>query len=361
MIFFINCKITDVRLNPHLNKRYCLHTDNRFDVARYTFASFAALSPLVSKFVFHLEMADGFAGREQEMKEWLESVFPADKLSMHWQRCNNIADWRRANEEFEALNDDIIYPVGSEDHVFIDSNTYMFRRGLEVIRNDPAIEAVFGMSHYPEGIRYAPGLGGQITSCGNYIQYNAYSNDSTRIMKYNFFEWYLDQIKDPNQLLFRTENWHDVARPTNKCFIPTKELFRHYDGYGNAEIGPELVPPLVIPPKFFERSMTIRYGFDDYDTEAVNINPLAKSLRAADPVNGVDYKFALEDIPMFWWPFIKNVEINPDVDHNVLRIARDLYYIEMAEVDCQSYQGIFNKTNLSPIEWLRNHMLVMTL
>ena len=53
MIVWFNCKITDERLNPQNIIRYNLRDDNRFDVARYSFASFAPLEPLVSKFIFN--------------------------------------------------------------------------------------------------------------------------------------------------------------------------------------------------------------------------------------------------------------------------------------------------------------------
>ena len=56
MIVWFNCKITDNRLNPENIERYNLRNDNRFDVARYSFASFAPLAPLVSKFIFNLEL-----------------------------------------------------------------------------------------------------------------------------------------------------------------------------------------------------------------------------------------------------------------------------------------------------------------
>ena len=56
MIIWFNCKITDVRLNPQSIVRYNLRNDNRFDVARYSFASFAPLEPLTTKFIFNLEM-----------------------------------------------------------------------------------------------------------------------------------------------------------------------------------------------------------------------------------------------------------------------------------------------------------------
>jgi len=47
--------------------------------------------------------------------------------------------------------------------------------------------------------------------------------------------------------------------------VPTKEQFRHFDGYAHVGIGADYAPPLEIPPGFFEQSITIKYGFDEND------------------------------------------------------------------------------------------------
>lgn len=78
MIVWFNCKISDIRPNPQ--PRYHLRNDNRFDIARYSFASFVPLLPLISKIIFNLEMADGHSHQQAEMEEWLRKIFPADKL-----------------------------------------------------------------------------------------------------------------------------------------------------------------------------------------------------------------------------------------------------------------------------------------
>ena len=362
MIVFFNCKISDIRLTPQ--PRYNLRNDNRFDVARYSFASFAPLAPLVSKFIFYLEMADGHAGQEAEMQQWLEEVLPKEKLSLHWHRCNNIAQWREAAVEIDAIDDNLIFPAGNEDHIFMDSNTEVFRRGLELISNDPDPAAVLMTSHYPEGIRSSHYYKGELSACGNYVSYTFGNNDALRVMKKEFFNWYLDQVKDPNMLIFRTEHWNNIILPTNKIYIPTKEQFRHYDGYAHVKIGPGVVPPLEIPNGFFtDLGMTIKYGFDVRDNNAVNINPLANALYSADPVNGTDYKFTLDDLPAFWRPHIRQCIKAPYIDNDAMRVARDQHFYDMTKVDIDWHHvGVkFDQSNLSPAKWIQNHMLVTQL
>ena len=74
MIILVNSKITDQRFYNFM--RYNLQNNSRFDVARYCFASFAPLDPLVSKYVFHLDL-DEFKSRQNEMESWIKSVLPA--------------------------------------------------------------------------------------------------------------------------------------------------------------------------------------------------------------------------------------------------------------------------------------------
>jgi hypothetical protein len=364
MIIFVNCKITDVKRSgsPDYN-RFNLAPTTRLDVAKYCFASFGALTPIVSKFIFYLEMADGFAGKEDEMQNWLESVLPKDKLSLNWYRNNTIEQWRNAAIEINLIDDDIVYPVGNDDHAFIDSSIDLFTKGIEAIRQDPDPCAVLMTGHYPEFMRYAPKLGGHLSECENFVVFNDLNFDAMRVMKKDYFNWHLSLGSEPESLVFRTENWFNLGYgyPRNTIYLAAKEQFRHYDGYNHVFIGPEVMPALEIPPGFFEREVKIRYGFDDVDRTAVNVNPLAAALKAAEPINGVDFKFTLSDIPAFWKTFIKSVEINPGIDEVKMKQARDQHYIDMAQLSCESYQGKFDKSNLGPVEWLKNQMLITVL
>lgn len=356
MIVWFNCKITDNRLTPQ--PRFHLRDDNRFDVARYSFASMAPLTPLVSKFIFNLELADQHAGREQEMEDWLRSLFPADKLELHWHRLNYISQWRELREHVKDLDDPLIFPAGNEDHVFMDSNIKVFAEALRNVADSQDPSTVFGVSHWPESIRGARVIPGQIDTphCKSLYMPN---NDAIRVMKKEFFYWYVDQIHDENQFLFRTEHWNGTVLPRNHIVIPNKEQFRHFDGYAHVKIGPDICPPIEIPPKFFEGEMVIRYGFKDRDNNCVNINPLADNLYTVDPINGADYKFTLDDIPAFWRPRIKDIIVADNIDHAAMAKARDEFYINMSKIKIDwSHIGLMlDETNEPPIDWLRPNLL----
>lgn len=357
MIVLFNSKITDDRLWHY--HRYNLQFSDRLDVAKYCFASFAPLADLVSAFVFYLDLAE-FAHRQQELQDWIESVLPKEKVLIHWHRINSITEWREVGEQLAATDYDLILPAASwEDHIFWDSSTSVLEQGMDLILADPAFNATLPISHYPEQMRYAysrtPTVG-QLTDCGNYVIYTTPDDQPHRIMKRSFFEHYLAQPHDPNKMLYRIEQFFQIPGEINRLYQPTKEILRHFDGYSNIEMGGDVCPPLAIPPGFFDCNITIKYGFDNYDPAAVNINPL-KQLRIIDPVNGTDYRFSLEDIPLFWKPFIKNIEIADGVNLQTLRQARNDYFKEMIKIDCVTAHGIFNQSTKVPESWIANHML----
>lgn len=354
MIVWFNCKISDIRPNPQ--PRYHLRNDNRFDIARYSFASFKPLEPIVTKFIFNLEMADGHAHQQQEMEDWLVGLFPAEKLSIHWHRCNNLAQWRELQAEVNEIDDPVIFPAGNEDHIFMDSNALIMSLAQSAIIKIDDAAATFMTSHYPENIRAAHYFKGENTAKG-LVRYNIGNNDAIRVMKKEFFNWYIDQIKDPEMFIFRTEHWNSFILPKNLLYIPTKEQFRHFDGYAHVGIGPDYAPPLEIPPGFFEKNITIKYGFDERDPDCVNINPCADTLYAADG-KGTDYKWTLKDIPEFWNPYIKEIITAPGIDHDAMAEARDKNLLLMSRLSFEwPHMGAkFDETNYPPVEWLNPHM-----
>ena len=354
MIIWFNCKITDQRLNPQTIIRYNLRNDNRFDVARYSFASFIPLEPLVTKFIFNLELADEHAGRESEMEDWLRKLFPEHKLDLRWHRCTTIAQWKEIRNEMDRLGEDLIFPAGNEDHIFLDSDVAVFRRGLELIQQDPDPYATLMTSHWPESIRAASYFKGKESECGNYVSYSMENNDAIRVMKKEYFDWYINTITDPNAFVFRTEHWNNYAILRSKLYVPTKEQFRHFDGYAHVGVGPETCPPLEIPAGFFD-GMYIRYGFDDYQEGTVNINPL-KSLHTVDN-NGTDYQYLLDTLPAFWKDHIKNTESANNINEAEMRKAYDIHLLNMTRINISWWHvgAEFNETNWPPAKWVNNH------
>lgn len=354
MIVWFNCKISDIRLNPQ--PRYHLRNDNRFDIARYSFASYAPLAHLVSKFIFNLEMADGYSGMEPDMEAWLRKVLPEDKLDLNWFRCNNKQQWEVARAKINDIDDDLVYPAGNEDHIFLDSSTKVFEENLNLIKTDTNAGAVFMTSHWSESIRAATYFNG--VRKGNSIYYHTFNNDAIRVMKKELFNFYVDNIYDPNMLVFRTEHWNNILLPENIMYVPSKEQFRHFDGYSHAGIGPEFAPPLEIPPGFFEGNVIVKYGFNERSDRCVNINPLAPTLYAADG-KGTDYKWCLEDIPPFW---NARVIIADNIQIDRMKQERDINLLLMSRINFvwAHYGLIFDEAYYPPTDLINQHMLAIT-
>ena len=110
----------------------------------------------------------------------------------------------------------------------------------------------------------------------------------------------------------------------NKILIFTKyPLCEHFDGYSHTKtsavpIPSALIPPLFIPLGFFENNIKIRYGYDDYKNNWININPLNAKYRFEDE-KGTDLKISIDDIPLFWKKRISKIDINLNLDENLVR------------------------------------------
>lgn len=343
MIVWFNCKITDERFNP-VESRGNIRTDRRYDVAKYTFASLAPLNHIISKIIFTLELVED-KGREQEMEEWIYSLFPQEKVHLEWRRCNTLADWKELRPVIASVDDDLLYLAGNDDHVFFDSNTLLYEKGLSLLSADENIRTALVNCHYPESMVEAFGRSGQLTPCGNFVVSYNKSTIGVVVIKRDLYYRWLEQKIDPTRTIFRLDGWYEDWY--EKIIAPTKEIGRHYDGYNRTMISPNLCPPIDIPIGFFEKEIVIRYGFADRDPHCVNINPLSENLFVTDK-NGADYKFTLDDIPAFWKPFIKHIEISTDVNHTIMANARDRHYIKM---------GFSHPTLEIPSAWVRNHLI----
>lgn len=366
MIIWFNCKITDNRF--YTAPFYHLKTFSRMDIAKYCFASYAPLMPITSKIIFNLELDENYKNYQEELTNFLTDIFPKDKLVLRFYRINWLPEWIDFYNEIKEIGDPIIWPVGNDDHAFLDSNISTMTALIEQLLLDPHPHAVGGTSHYIESIRMIYRDQNYLTEkkFGRLHTFN--SNDSTKLMKLDLFKWYIDKAVKFNytHLIFRFEMWGwngmlidgqaKGAMPTDLIhYMPLKEQCRHYEAYHHVQIGPEICPPLEIPPGFFEKEMIIRYGFNDRDESCININPCVENFKATDPINGTDYKFCLTDIPAFWKGRIKEIRYNYKLDNNALIAARNKYYLALTQVEyLHTRENLYPKP---PHEWFNDIMI----
>lgn len=344
MIVWYNCKISDKRLTP-IGSRFNLKNNNRFDIAKYTFASLKPLDSLISAHYFNLELDDPYKGREKEMEEFILNLFP--KAKVQWYRCNNVVQWRELQPKFNAIDDDVLFLAGNDDHVFWDSNIDIVKQGLELLSKDTDPQAALIYCHYPEALRSALNFNGKLTDCGNFLQFNHGSAVSVAITKKELYNRFLEKEKNLDREVYRLDGWQ--VEWYSKIYAPTKEIARHFDGYNHVAMDPNVCPPLDIPTGFFDKNVTIRYGFKDRDPNCININPTSKNLFSIDPT-GADYKFLLDDIPAFWKPYVKHIEIAENIDNSLFVAARNQHYRDL------SSPIFFGQRIPIPESWIKNHL-----
>jgi len=135
-----------------------------------------------------------------------------------------------------------------------------------------------------------------------------------------------------NERIVRAEDLDKFFDTPNQLIIsPKKEMCSHFDGHSNTfrrptQITPDQVPPLFIPPGFFENNIKIAYGYSKYREGWVNINPSARYYSFRNKKNITDLKIGIEDIPLFWKSRIKELDINSNANFEKLRKGRDKHY-----------------------------------
>jgi hypothetical protein len=182
------------------------------------------------------------------------------------------------------------------------------------------------------------------------------NNDAIRVIKRKYFDEYIDLIQNSSNTFYRTENWNHIELKNNKIYVPTKEQFRHFDGYAHVQIGPDVCPPLEIPANFFQ-GMTIKYGFVERDPSSVNINSTIEQFYTVDQTGGTDYKYVQSEFPIFWKQFTKELLVAPDLNETEMNQAYDIHLLDMTRIYINWFHvgQTFNDTNWPPASWINNH------
>lgn len=373
MVLFVNCFITNQSSTGGVweatgvkQDRGNLKKDNKINVLKYTLASFAKFYPW-KRAIIKIQLDNDFysEGVKHELENFIRNEFEHTDLIFSDKRITTQQEWK---EVYELINDDLIHVYCSHDHVILDSSPEYFSQLINDIRTnyiDDYITVAF--SHWSEFIRNA--------KCGptnthrdnpplfynedykiedNYISFKGHCYDSIHIYSKKLFEdFFLKgnwddalQIYPPNtfksghleltridgvgitDLNFIRNRVLNIPTPKQRIIIPYREIARHYDGYFYHGITNNQAPSIDIPIGFFENNIKIRYGYDDRKDSWVNINPKSEYYYAYDK-SGADYKFTLEEIPLFWKDRISEIDINPNIDKEELLQYRLKTILEM--------------------------------
>jgi hypothetical protein len=343
MILLANLKITNKRLDPNggasLRGQY-LKTHDRMDVWKYHISSYVPLLPLISKAVIFLDIANSeYAGQEASVENHLRSLIPEDKLILNFYRNNTQKDWQQSCEEIIfPIDDNVICDNPNDDHIFLAPNIEIMQEGIDIVSRHDNPATQFCYTHWPEQTRMAHEWNWNYTDSGNFAYGSHRTIESININRKERLKhyWYSQDLGNATDY-FRVEHIHNrtsMYPDGNIVYIPLREQVRHFDGYEHAGSMKNTCPPLEIPEGFANREIRIAYGYNERKPGYVNLNPSAETLYAFDG-KGTDYRWALEDIPLFWKDYIAEIDINPNADLDVLRGARnrDLYNVANAPVD----------------------------
>lgn len=247
MILILSCFITHDREN----NRY-----NRLDIFKYTLNSYRNIK-FRSVYIF-VKLDSEFLYRKEELYRFINDTFSKSEVYIDDNRYETQYEWAifmNSIKDKYYINDELVWFLQNDDHVFIDSNTKILDEGIKLLEEDPSQYKTLYFSHWPEITRLS-GKNNTQSLCKNYIKFTETLIDSIQIFNFKYLYYILCEnninysFKRIDHILHLNYNHKRAYRPYDHTirpldqtiFVPLKELCRHFDGYDHVGI------PLHIPP-----------------------------------------------------------------------------------------------------------------
>lgn len=340
MLLYFDNIITDVPLRPGAYpgldqvRNGCLayKMPGKLAIAMYTLASYSVLE--WSDVIIKYELDD--PSKTGLFEEFILSRFPRARIFRG--RSDTQQKYRESVELIESLGDEWIFFAPNNDHPLIAPNTRILASCLQKaiqFKNHFSFVSIM-YSHFTETFNSAyrgntmheghdihrhyrildedDDTVTVVSSCGTTLGLQVVHRDLLR-------RWFC--TKDYGSAKIRRPDDLEGLMTRNQVIvIPKRPICEHFDGYMHVGLSPDLIPPLFIPPGFFENAIKIAYGYAAYREGWVNINPASERFSFRDPIHGTDLMITLEDVPLFWKERIKEIDINPEADLDALVAAR---------------------------------------
>lgn len=364
MILYFDSYITDIPLyknfvapnDPLRSSCTNYAMPKKVDIAKYTLASYALYN--WSHVLIRYELDN--SGEYPSFDDYVLKLFP--KAIIIHERSDSQADFRKSLEILDGFNDEWIFYSANNDHPIMandistldklvkKANSFRDRyKFISIVYSHFSEFANLPKKNTPFNSSY--GKDSEIIEESNLatviVRRNG-DNSSVFIVNKNLFRHWFDSMDLGNDRIIRSEDIRKYFITHNQLMvIPKRELCAHFDGYAHTigsrtEILPDQVPPLFIPPGFFENKVKIKYGYDDYREGWVNINPAAKEYSFQDNKHGSDLMWILDDIPLFWKDHIAEIDANPLRNDKHLKKMRD-----------KKYQDVLNPWKQSQIKSIK--------
>lgn len=289
MILLINTKIEETRRGG-----------NRLDVFKYSLASLAALHKHWSKVIIYCDLGN-YAQHWSALEVYIKSLFKNIPLVLQRKK---IDDWETLYEQhIKNHSDNLIWLQKNHDQIFIDYNLRLLDGIIQemYLHRKTFISCIY--SHWPEFLRISAQCGARKGKYAAIFLFKGSKVDQI-INKSLFAHW-----------IFKKTSVQSV------CYVPYRELARRFDGYGKIIFMPRICPPLRIPPNFFQKEIRIHYcGRKPANKNWLYIHPLVSCYNVNK--NGPDCHYTLNDMPLFWKRYIKEIKVAEKVSEDRLRKAR---------------------------------------
>lgn len=294
MILFFNVFLTNARHGHY--QRYNLPQYDRFDVFMYTLATLAAINRFRVAH-FYIALDQPFQHRRKEIEDFIHANFACQGIKIYSHRCFHYHEWREATDRLLQEPDDLIWWYGNDDHPFIDYDCEMIDRVCELMKNDQSHpDLACYLSHWPELTRTAGGRNPVIVD-NSFLTFEWGVTDADQIINRNtLISWYVKHQWPP---MIKSDAIQLHKYIPLKCYVPLREVCRHFDGHSHVGNLSNVCPPLAIPPGFFEKQMKVLYCSNERRPGWTHLNPCNTNYFAFHH-GGTDYRWMLEDIPLAW-------------------------------------------------------------
>lgn len=308
-------------MNVFITHNRAKNLQNRMDVFKYTLASYAVI-PWEHIYLF-VELDTEFKSQQEELAEYITTLFGHENLSLVWQRYTFQNEWKGFMEEL-CDEERLVWFTQNDDHIFMDRDLDVLNEGLQHLENDTNNFKSLYFSHWPEVVKLSGKLGTQERVGKSYVRFQATVCDSVQIMntallRYLFLQldWggkrliKIDDLLTQKEIVSMTCGVHSTSERLQSIYVPLREMCRHLEGSLHIEMPYDVAHPFTVPPGFHKGDLRVRCGYPDRKDNWVNLNTRSEIYSLECP-NGVDYNFTYDEIPLFWRRRIKEIDVNPE-------------------------------------------------
>ena len=288
---------------------------DKIDVVKFTLASYSSIP--WDRVIIRFECEDTLS--ESDFFQYCAKLFPTGDIQT--QRSDTAKKYLDALTKIDAEDDAWIFFSPNNDHPYLAKPADLIRYtkyASDISERYPGNTVGLTFSHFTESMisnrptdpwwAYFGGIYKSVLEEAEeylIVTANRASLDSCQVFKLGYLKSIFKATKNEGRVI-RLEDLEFNGSPDHNLIqvLPKKELCRHFDGYAGLL---QYVPPLFIPDGFFSGEIKVRYGFDDYLSGWVNVNPL--SSRVGD---NADLLNVIDDLPHFWLSRISQTVVAPN-------------------------------------------------